>query len=190
MFEAADRVGGHAHTVRVESADETHDLDTGFMVFNDRNYPNFERLIGRLGVAHQPSDMSFSVSDGRGSFEYSSSSLNGMFANRRHVLSSSFTRMLAEVPRFQRAALELLRAGDERISLRAWLQAHAFLAVSSWSGCSSRRPRRCGPPILARCGPSRRCSWRGSSITTACSTSAAGPAGGRSAEDRHGTWRR
>ena len=51
VFEAADRVGGHAHTVRVETADETHDLDTGFMVFNDRNYPNFERLIGRLGVA-------------------------------------------------------------------------------------------------------------------------------------------
>ena len=126
VFEGADRVGGHAHTVRVESADETHDLDTGFMVFNDRNYPNFDRLIGRLGVAHQPSDMSFSVSDGRGSFEYSSSSLNGLFANRRHVLSSSFTRMLAEVPRFQRAALELLRAGDERISLRAWLQAHRF----------------------------------------------------------------
>ena len=70
--------------------------------------------------------MSFSVSDGRGSFEYSSSSLNGVFANRRHVLSSSFTRMLAEVPRFQRAALALLRDGDERVSLRAWLQAHRF----------------------------------------------------------------
>ncbi len=125
VFEAADRIGGHTHTVRVDSAHESHDLDTGFMVFNDRNYPNFERLIERLGVAHQPSDMSFSVSDGRG-FEYSSGSLNGVFANRRHVMSRSFTRMLAEVPRFQRAASELLRGGDERISLRAWLRAQRF----------------------------------------------------------------
>lgn len=126
VFEAASRIGGHTHTVRVQTAHETHDLDTGFIVFNDRNYPNFERLIGRLGVAHKASDMSFSVSDRAGSFEYSSGSLNGLFANRRHIVSSSFTRMLAEVPRFQRAALELLRAGDERISLRAWLQAQRF----------------------------------------------------------------
>ncbi len=126
LFEADERLGGHAHTVRVDLAHESHDLDTGFIVFNDRNYPNFERLLGRLGVASQPSDMSFSVSDDRGSFEYSSRSLNGLFANRRHLLSGSFARMLAEVPRFQRAALDLLRSGDERISLRAWTGAQGF----------------------------------------------------------------
>ena len=126
VFESGDRLGGHTHTVRVDAGGETHDLDTGFIVFNDRNYPNFERLLARLAVAGQDSDMSFSVSDGRGRFEYSSGSLNGLFANRRHLLSPSFARMLAEVPRFQRAALELLRGGDERISLRAWLRAEGF----------------------------------------------------------------
>jgi predicted NAD/FAD-binding protein len=126
VFEAGDRVGGHAHTVRVDTADETHHLDTGFIVFNDRNYPNFERLLGRLGVPSQASEMSFGVSDGSGSFEYASHSLNGVFANRAHLLNVSFLRMVAEVPRFQRAATELLRSGDERISLRAWLQEQRF----------------------------------------------------------------
>ena len=126
VFEADDRLGGHAHTVRVDTAHQTHQLDTGFIVFNDRNYPGFERLLDRLGVPSQPSDMSFGVSDGRGGFEYASHSLNGVFANRGHVLSAPFMRMLAEVPRFQRAAAELLRSGDERISLRGWLREQRF----------------------------------------------------------------
>ena len=126
VFEADDRLGGHAHTVRVETADETHDLDTGFIVFNDRNYPSFERLMARLGVEHQDSDMSFSVSDGRGDFEYSSASLNGLLAKRSHIVSPAFARMVAEVPRFQRAARELIRSGDEHVSLRAWLRAQGF----------------------------------------------------------------
>ena len=60
-------------------------MDTGFIVYNDRNYPQFERLLEGLGVATQPSTMSFSVSDGRGDFEYSGASANGLFANRRHL---------------------------------------------------------------------------------------------------------
>jgi len=126
VLEADDRLGGHANTVRVDTAEETHDLDTGFIVFNDRNYPNFERLMARIGVATQPSEMSFSVSDGRGAFEYSSSSLNGLFANRAHLLNGRFRRMLAEIPRFQRAAAELLCAQDEHLSLRDWLQQQGF----------------------------------------------------------------
>ena len=54
VFEANDYAGGHANTVRVDLADETHWVDTGFIVLNDRNYPNFERLLGELGVATQP----------------------------------------------------------------------------------------------------------------------------------------
>jgi predicted NAD/FAD-binding protein len=126
VFEAADEPGGHAHTVRVDTARETQHLDTGFVVFNDRNYPGFERLLGRLGVTSQPSDMSFGVSDGRGGFEYASHSLSGVFANRGHLLSVPFMRMLAEVPRFQRAAADLLRHGDEGISLRSWLRELRF----------------------------------------------------------------
>lgn len=126
VFEAGSHVGGHSNTIRVDTADETYQLDTGFIVFNDRNYPNFERLLQRLGVAWQPSDMSFSVSDEQGCFEYASTSLNGLFANRAHLLSPSFQRMLVEIPRFQRKAKELLHGRDDGISLLDWLAQHRF----------------------------------------------------------------
>jgi predicted NAD/FAD-binding protein len=126
VFEADDRLGGYAHTVQVNSGRETHHLDTGFVVFNDRNYPNFERLLARLGVPSQPSDMSFGVSDRSGSFVYASHSLGGVFAKPSNLLNPSFLRMLAEVPRFQRAAAALLRSGDEQISLRGWLSEQRF----------------------------------------------------------------
>src|SRR5262245_60792831 len=78
VFEASGYAGGHTNTVRVDTPNETHHVDTGFIVFNDRNYPSFERLLRLLGVASQPSTMSFSVSDGVGDFEYSSASPNGL----------------------------------------------------------------------------------------------------------------
>lgn len=72
VYEAAARIGGHTHTVTVpDPGGDPVAIDTGFIVFNDRNYPNFEALLGELGVASQPSHMSFSVSDGRGEFEFS-----------------------------------------------------------------------------------------------------------------------
>ena len=85
VFEANDYAGGHTNTVRVDTPNETHQVDTGFIVFNDRNYPNFERLLERLGVGWQRSTMSFSVSDGMGDFEYSSASPSGLFAKRAHL---------------------------------------------------------------------------------------------------------
>src|SRR5215208_8021043 len=77
VFEAGAYAGGHTNTVRVDTEHETHHVDTGFIVFNDRNYPSFERLLARLGVAAQPSDMSFSVSSEHGGFEYASTSARG-----------------------------------------------------------------------------------------------------------------
>jgi uncharacterized protein len=126
VFEAGDYAGGHAHTVTLEAPGPTRHLDTGFIVFNDRNYPKFELLLETLGVESQPSDMSFGVSDGTGSFEYASTSFNGLFARRGNLLSPSFMRMLSEIPRFQRAARSLLGSGDERVSLRAWLEQQRF----------------------------------------------------------------
>lgn len=125
VFEAADWIGGHTHTVRVEAADGSHDVDTGFIVMNDRNYPNFERLLAKLGVPTQASNMSFSVSDGR-DFEYSSTSLGGLFANPRHLASPRFLRMLADVRRFQREARELLSTEGDGPSLREYLEQRAY----------------------------------------------------------------
>ena len=71
VFEAADWIGGHTHTVRVDAADGAYDVDTGFIVMNDRNYPVFTRLLDLLGVARQPTHMSFSVSAEQEDFEYS-----------------------------------------------------------------------------------------------------------------------
>jgi uncharacterized protein len=126
VFEAGGYAGGHANTIRVDTPDQTHHVDTGFMVFNDRNYPNFERLLTQLQVLWQPSDMSFGVSDGCGDFEYNSASPNGLFAKRAHLVTPWFHRMVAEVPRFHRAARELLAGAHEELSLGEWLAEHKF----------------------------------------------------------------
>lgn len=126
VYEAGDRGGGHSNTIRVDTPEQTHHVDTGFMVFNDRNYPNFERLLGRLGVESQPSDMSFGVSDGIGDFEYSSASPNGLFAKRAHLLTPWFHRMIADFVRFNRVARELLLGADEDLSLGEWLARRRF----------------------------------------------------------------
>lgn len=124
VFEADERPGGHANTVRVETESGAYDIDTGFIVFNDRNYPGFERLLDELGVATQPSEMSFGVSDGK-DFEYNGSSPNGWFAVRRHALTPSFHRMIADLLRFNREAHELLGSDDDP-SLRQWLEQRSY----------------------------------------------------------------
>src|SRR3984957_20772834 len=117
VFEAGESAGGHANTIRVDTPEWTHNVDTGFMVFNDRNYPNFERLLRQLGVAWQRSDMSFGVSDGRGDFEYNSASPNGLFAKRAHLLTPWFHRMIADLVRFNRTARALSQGSGSNISL-------------------------------------------------------------------------
>jgi predicted NAD/FAD-binding protein len=126
VFEAADYLGGHTNTVRVDTPNETHHVDTGFIVFNNRNYANFERLLARLEVPVQPSRMSFSVSDGEGDFEYTGGSPNGLFAKRAHLLSPWFHRMVADLARFNRAARTLLLGEDEGPSLGDWLEQQRF----------------------------------------------------------------
>jgi uncharacterized protein len=127
VFEAGGYAGGHTNTIRVDTANETHHVDTGFIVFNDRNYPNFERLLRRLGVAWQPSTMTFSVSDGIGDFEYNGGSPNGLFAKRAHLVTPWFHRMVADLVRFNRAARDLLLApSGEGPSLSEWLEDLCF----------------------------------------------------------------
>jgi predicted NAD/FAD-binding protein len=125
VYEAGGRIGGHTHTVRVDRADETHWIDTGFIVFNDRNYPNFEALLEEIGVAGQDSHMGFSVSDGRGRFEYSGTP-RGLFARRANLLSPTFLRMLGEWRRFNRLAPALIGMNGTAPSLGDWLEREGF----------------------------------------------------------------
>ena len=124
LFEASDRAGGHANTVTVATESGVYDIDTGFIVFNDRNYPIFERLLSELDVQTQASPMSFGVSDGV-DFEYNGSSPNGLFASRTQMIRPTVYRMVADLIRFNRDARELL-ASDEDPSLCEWLEERQY----------------------------------------------------------------
>lgn len=126
VYEADDRIGGHTHTHRIELDGEVQHVDTGFIVFNDRTYPNFIALLDELGVASQPSSMSFSVRDDATGLEYNGTSLNGLFAQRRNLLSPGFVGMLAEIMRFHREAPALLQEEGAELTLGAWLEARRF----------------------------------------------------------------
>jgi uncharacterized protein len=126
VFEADARVGGHTNTVDVVAGGRRWAIDTGFIVFNDVTYPKFVALLDELGVASQPSDMSFSVSDRRSGLEYSGSSLNTLFAQRSNLLRPSFHRMLLDVLRFNREAPVLLEGGGGPVTLGEYLRAQGY----------------------------------------------------------------
>jgi len=127
VFEADRRLGGHTNTVLVDGPDGTVPLDTGFLVHNDRTYPNLVRLFGELGVATRDSDMSFAVSCRRSGLEYSSRGANGFFAQRRNVVRPSHLFLLREILRFNREAPALLDAPDaERQTLGDFLGSRGF----------------------------------------------------------------
>jgi predicted NAD/FAD-binding protein len=102
IYEAADYIGGHTHTVQVEKEGEVSDIDTGFIVFNDRTYPHFINLMDNLGVSSQPSEMSFSVRNDALDLEYNGNSLNSLFAQRRNLIRPRFLAMVADIMRFNK----------------------------------------------------------------------------------------
>ncbi len=108
VFEANDYVGGHTHTVEVEVGGRVHAVDTGFIVYNERNYPAFTGLLAELGVATQPSVMSFSVRDERRGLEYRGDGFGGLYAQPANLASPRFQRMLIDILRFNRRARRLL----------------------------------------------------------------------------------
>jgi predicted NAD/FAD-binding protein len=112
VFEANSYVGGHTHTSDVSAFGRTLTVDTGFMVFNERTYPHFVHLLRLLGVRAQDTDMSFSVHCDASGLEYQGSTLNGLFAQRRHLASPRFQRLLFDIVRFNRRATGAL-ARDE-----------------------------------------------------------------------------
>ena len=126
VFEAGDHAGGHANTVRVEDDEGSWDVDTGFIVFNDRNYPNFERLLGNLGVATQRAPMELSVADRETGYEWASRP-GGLFASPRHLFDPEHHRMHADLVRFFGEARALVgRPVDEGPSLRTFLDDRGY----------------------------------------------------------------
>jgi predicted NAD/FAD-binding protein len=109
LYEASARLGGHSNTVEATVDGKTIAVDTGFIVYNTVNYPNLVQLFRALGVATEPSDMSFAVSLGDGALEYSGTDLKGLVAQSRNLVRPRFWRMVADVVRFYRNARRALR---------------------------------------------------------------------------------
>src|ERR1044072_2803715 len=127
LFEKAGRLGGHTHTIKVDSSLGKIPVDTGFIVHNERTYPNFIKLLAELGVATLYSDMSFSVSHRKTNFEYSSRGTNGFFAQRKNFLSAKHYGLLTEILRFNREAPGLLNQPDnENLTLGEFIAAEKF----------------------------------------------------------------
>ncbi len=123
VFEQNDYVGGHTNTVRVDAPDGPHEVDTGFIVFNEERYPNFVSLLRKLDVASQPSTMSFSVNVEADGFEYSNRSL---FAQRRNAVRPGHWRMLADILRFNKSSRQLLLDADDSVLLGPFLDEHGY----------------------------------------------------------------
>jgi predicted NAD/FAD-binding protein len=131
VYEAGGYAGGHTNTVRVPTPTGELSVDTGFIVMNDRNYPIFTRLLDLLGVARQPTNMSFSVSSETEDFEYSGTP-RGLFAQPRNLLSPAFRRMILDLVRFNREMHRVLAgeigASAANESLTEFLERHRFSA--------------------------------------------------------------
>src|SRR6476660_9827832 len=115
LFEAEDRLGGHAHTHDVTASDGSrHAVDSGFIVHNDRTYPHLRRLFGELDVQVHPTEMSMSIRCEECGLEYAGGrGLRGILAQRSRVLDPRFLRMLLQVRRFHRRAQDFLRTSPE-----------------------------------------------------------------------------
>ncbi len=126
VFEANNYVGGHTNTVTVDEGDRQLAIDTGFIVFNDRTYPNFIKLLHALDVKSQKTQMSFSVRCERTGLEYRGADLNGLFAQRRNLVNAKFWKLLYDLLRLKRFAQVVLDDDEEGESVGEFLARHRF----------------------------------------------------------------
>ena len=132
VYEKSDRIGGHSNTVdapapRGGTTGGGSAVDTGFIVYNERNYPNLTALFAHLGVATQDSEMSFAASLEDGGLEYAGTDLNGLLGQRRNLLRPRFWRMMTDLLRFYREAPRLLEEpAAESLSLGSYLDREGY----------------------------------------------------------------
>ena len=130
LFEKNDRIGGHSHTHKIQIEDKTISVDTGFIVFNKKTYPLFTSLLDQLGVDYEDSNMSFSVFSKLSGLEYNGTNLNTLFSQRKNLFNFKFIKMVLEIFRFNKKALELLSAKEE-ITLGDYLANHNYSSYFS-----------------------------------------------------------
>tara|TARA_R110002020_G_scaffold369277_7_gene581067 strand:- start:2168 stop:3412 length:1245 start_codon:yes stop_codon:yes gene_type:complete len=126
LFERESRLGGHTHTHAVEQGGRNYRVDTGFIVFNPGNYPLLTKLFDELGVPSQPTTMSFSVHDAGNGLEYNATDLDGLFCQRRNLVSPRFWRMVREITRFYRDAPALLADPGPGPTLGSYLHERGY----------------------------------------------------------------
>jgi len=125
LFESNDRIGGHSHTHHIDVFNQKVSVDTGFIVFNKKTYPNFLKLLHELKVPYEKSAMSFSVKDSQKDFEYNGTSLNALFAQRKNFINPKFYKMIREILRFNKSSIILLSSNEE-ISLGDYLKREGY----------------------------------------------------------------
>lgn len=129
LFEKANRVGGHSNTISVDMAEGPVAVDTGFIVYNEENYPNLVALFGHLGVETAPSCMSFAVSVDRGRMEYCGRNFAGLFGQRRNIVRMEHWQLAADILRFFRNAEQQARGIDETMSIGTFLKLFGYSRV-------------------------------------------------------------
>ena len=127
LFEANNHLGGHTATIDLDIEGKTLPVDTGFIVFNDRTYPNFIKMMDQIGITSKPTEMSFSVHNKATGFEYNGHSLNTLFAQRRNLLSPRFYSFIFEILRFNKMAKKANASGETDLgTLGEFLDKHSF----------------------------------------------------------------
>ena len=126
VFEANDYIGGHTHTHNIKIKDKEYAVDTGFIVYNERTYPNFIKLLDALGVKRQLSTMGFSVKSASEDYEYAGESLNSLFAKRSNIFRLGFLRMLYEMYRFGKKSDSTGLGLDVSITLGTYLRSENY----------------------------------------------------------------
>ncbi len=149
MFESGDYLGGHTHTHQVPADGSIWNVDTGFIVFNNKTYPNFTKLLNELGVGSRATNMSFSVMSERDDLEYNGTSLNALFAQRRNLVRPMFLRMIKGILDFNAACKVLLKTPATSETLGEFLRRGKFprelgvfyikpMAAAVWSSGTKR----------------------------------------------------
>jgi predicted NAD/FAD-binding protein len=126
LFEVDDYLGGHTHTHDIVYADQSYALDTGFIVFNKKTYPNFCKLLEKLAVPIQKSEMSFSFTSEKMGLEYCGSSINALFSDRRNLIKPAFYKMVKDISRFNKNAKAHVQNQSADVSVADFIAQHNY----------------------------------------------------------------